>query len=1063
MTAPHRAKKRSWAATTALSTCALLIAATLPPTHAADKPTMLDGIGYNGPESCNTKNPDGTVRAPRPGDCAQYGPQGPQRSDKRAKNVILIVGDGMGQQEITMARNYLHGAAGRFDGLDNLTSTGTYTHHSIDRDGSFNYVTDSAASATAWTTGTKTFNGAIGVDLDGKPLENLLEKAKKAGMRTGNVTTSEVQDATPAALVAHVTNRKCYGPEEEKNSESCQGESFQDQYRNHGGLGSISEQLVDTRPDLVLGGGKAAFEQTVSHSGPGKQPFLDNPANWEAGKTVLENAKANGYQVVTDKQGLDAITKADQDAPVLGLFHDKNMTTRFAPSKAVPGGSQDKPTECTTQDIGNEPELVDMANKAIDLLNDPTSDKGFFLQVESASIDKRSHAADSCGAIGEVERLNEVVKAAMDFAKKDGNTLVAVTADHAHSTQIVYDATDSVSATTRLKTADGLGMTLGYGTIPVDEVVNNPKASQQHNGSQLRVAAFGPGEENVVGQTDQTDLFFTLANSLGINDIPAGEGFATIPDNAKTAAIHDGAAPQDLSNTCYGADTPGPGDCAQFGKKGPLAGTDAAKEKAKNVILFIGDGTGDSELTSARNYLYGANGRFPGIDALPYTGSYTTFALNPDGSGPEYVTDSAASATGWATGTKSYNGAIGVDVAGNPVPNLIELAKAKGLKTGNVTTSEIQDATPAAVGAHALHRKCYGPNQEENSDKCQGPEFDGQWRENGGLGSISEQLIDTRADVTMGGGAKYMNQEVKVDGPWAGHQWTKGVSVLDNAKNQGFNVVTNRDELDAVAQADQDAPVLGLFSEKNLPRLFEQSIPTVTGAKEDAKSCNLNPERGKDVPTLADMTKKSLDLLQNDEGFFLQVESASIDKADHDADICGQIGEAYQLDQAVQAAREWVEKTGEPTLIVLTADHAHTSQLTANGKLTAGRTTKLTTVDGDDMTVNYATAKSNDDDVALGGQTHTGAQLRVAAEGPGAQAVVGQLDQTDIHYVLANSLDLYKDNPKIDLSSKLGQTQAAPASTQSRWWLVGVGVLVLVVVAAAAYFASRKEREKIGG
>ena len=87
--------------------------------------------------------------------------------------------------------------------------------------------------------------------------------------------------------------------------------------------------------------------------------------------------------------------------------------------------------------------------------------------------------------------------------------------------------------------------------------------------------------------------------------------------------------------------------------------------KARNVILLIGDGMGDSEITSARNYQFGAAGRFPGIDALPLTGQYTTFALTKDGK-PDYVTDSAASGSGWATGTKTYNGAISVDINGKP-------------------------------------------------------------------------------------------------------------------------------------------------------------------------------------------------------------------------------------------------------------------------------------------------------------------------------------------------------------------------------------------------------------
>ena len=97
----------------------------------------------------------------------------------------------------------------------------------------------------------------------------------------------------------------------------------------------------------------------------------------------------------------------------------------------------------------------------------------------------------------------------------------------------------------------------------------------------------------------------------------------------------------------------------------------AKKQHAKNVILLIGDGMGDSEITAARNFAKGAGGYFEGIDALPFTGQYTHYSLNKDTKKPDYVTDSAASATAWSTGVKSYNGAIGVDVYKKPhVPYL---------------------------------------------------------------------------------------------------------------------------------------------------------------------------------------------------------------------------------------------------------------------------------------------------------------------------------------------------------------------------------------------------------
>lgn len=244
MSTPRRPRRGARAGAVALAVGALSLPALALPASAA-------GTTYrqaNGPADCVSINPDGSLNTD-PGSCSQFGPAGQGRSNQQARNVILIIGDGMGQQEITAARNYVEGAGGRFEGLDNLPHVGLYTHHSINKkDGSVNYVTDSAALGTAWATGTKTYNGAIGVDVAGRPEQNLIEVAKNAGMRTGNVTTSEIQDATPAVMGAHVSTRSCYAPSGDFKA-SCEADQ-----RVNGGLGSISEQLVDTRADVALGG-----------------------------------------------------------------------------------------------------------------------------------------------------------------------------------------------------------------------------------------------------------------------------------------------------------------------------------------------------------------------------------------------------------------------------------------------------------------------------------------------------------------------------------------------------------------------------------------------------------------------------------------------------------------------------------------------------------------------------------------------------------------------------------------------------------------------------------------
>lgn len=206
---------------------------------------------------------------------------------------------------------------------------------------------------------------------------------------------------------------------------------------------------------------------------------------------------------------LQAVTLANQQKPLLGLFADGNMPVRWLGPKASYHGNLDKPAvtcENNPARTAATPTLAAMTDKAIALLKD--NPNGFFLQVEGASIDKQDHAANPCGQIGETVDLDEAVQKALAFARADGNTLVIVTADHAHSSQIVAADAKAPGLTQILTTKDGAPMTLSYG--------NSEEESQGHTGTQLRVAAYGPHAANVVGLTDQTDLFFTMRDAMGI-------------------------------------------------------------------------------------------------------------------------------------------------------------------------------------------------------------------------------------------------------------------------------------------------------------------------------------------------------------------------------------------------------------------------------------------------------------------------------------------------------------------------------------------------------------------
>ena len=433
--------------------------------------------------------------------------------NRSAKNVILLIGDGMGDSEITVARNYAYGAAGTLPGIDALPLTGQYTTYSLYKDGTPlagkpDYVPDSAATGTAWATGTKTYDNAIGVDIHGSAHDNIIEIARANGLRTGNVTTAEIQDATPAVMEAHVAARSCYAPD----TATCGADLLQ-----NGGKGSISEQLLDTRADVTFGGGTTSFDK----------PAVAGP--W-AGESLFSQATDRGFQVVKDAAGFSALR--DAKSPVLGLFTPGNFPTRYLATPATVGGADLAPVTCSPNParLDTRLSLSSLTNKSIDLLNKSNS-KGFFLQVEGASIDKQDHAADACGQIGETVDFDEAVQAALAFAKKDGNTLVITTADHAHSSQIVDNTPPGLSIA--LLTKDGAPMKVSYGTAAVG-------GSQQHTGTQLRIAAYGPGAAKVVGLTDQTDNFTTITGTLGLNrDLAAfsSRAFATAKNSPKAGKV----------------------------------------------------------------------------------------------------------------------------------------------------------------------------------------------------------------------------------------------------------------------------------------------------------------------------------------------------------------------------------------------------------------------------------------------------------------------------------------------------------------------------------------------
>lgn len=423
-----------------------------------------------------------------------------------------------------------------------------------------------------------------------------------------------------------------------------------------------------------------------------------------------------------------------------------------------------------------------------------------------------------------------------------------------------------------------------------------------------------------------------------------------------------------------------PGDVAAPDADDESGAAEDVESPAPNVILLIGDGMTEAELTAARLYEHGRDGRLH-LDGLAARSAVRVSSVREDEpAAPVYVADSAASATAIATGTRTSNGRLATTAGDDrDLPTIMQLAARAGLRTGNVTTASLTDATPAAAMANVAARACQGP--AETSTRC--PQ---DAAENGGPGSVAEQSIDLGVDVLLGGGADSYAQTIQ-----GGQQ--AGTSVADWARARDYTVVRDAGELDAV----DAAPVLGLFAPEHLPTELRGPRAAEGGV---AATCEPNPAFDERVPAIDEMTEAAIELLDADDdaGFFLQVEGASIDKQAHEARPCEQIGETIAFDRAVGVALDFAAAHGRTTVIV-TSDHGHSTQLIpADAADSPGATATLTSADGEPMQLNYATS--------TGSQTHTGHAVPYLVDGPGAPRPPALIEQTDIFDVLVETLEV---------------------------------------------------------
>ena len=431
-------------------------------------------------------------------------------ADERA--VILIVGDGFDDTHVTMGRNYLSGQAGQLL-LDQMPFRGAIQVETVDSEGKPIYVADSANTATALATGAVTQIGRIGKNGVDQPVKTVLESAADAGYKTGIVSTASITDASPAAFAAHVTIRACENPVTIRGGEKY-GVTFAGcpkDLAENGGLGSISEQLAAANVDVILGGGMEHFY-----------------AQYESDPTALEIAKDQGVTLLTDADALEQ----QHAGRVIGLFADDTMPVAWRGTDGRIAESIERSwLNYIHQMIGSitQPDIIKcepnpgftgmptmemMTRYALDHLS-RDNDKGFFLTIESASIDKRSHERDACGSIGEIKQLEEALAVAMDYAAENPKTLIMVTADHSQAAQIVPDPTlyeslpipvFSPGKVARIATPEGSVMRINYAT--------NNISSEEHTGANVPLFANFEGESVLSPFMRQRDIYDAMMRYL---------------------------------------------------------------------------------------------------------------------------------------------------------------------------------------------------------------------------------------------------------------------------------------------------------------------------------------------------------------------------------------------------------------------------------------------------------------------------------------------------------------------------------------------------------------------
>jgi alkaline phosphatase len=360
--------------------------------------------------------------------------------ERKAKNIILLIGDGMSASQVSSYRLLKGGPNARL-AVDKFPISGIVLTHSEDA-----IVTDSASSATAYSTGIKTNNTFLGLDKDKNVLENLTEKIHGYGFVSSLIATSEVTHATPAAFAAHIDLRW-------KTDE-------------------ISAQMMDSNVVTILGGGRHFF---LTEEMGGKR---------EDGRDLLQEVE-NSHVLLTHKDQLNDFDQTTS-GKVVGLFADEHLR------------DLEKPENHST-----EPSLSEMLNFAIKRSETFMDNgcKGSFIMVEGSQVDWAGHSNDINYLKREMQDLEEAVELAVDYANKNQDTLVIVTADHETGGLLIEPASP----------ADYTGNEVKFS-------FNTAIGRGSHTGVPVPVYAYGPGSENFTGTLDNTDVYRAMIAALDLTE-----------------------------------------------------------------------------------------------------------------------------------------------------------------------------------------------------------------------------------------------------------------------------------------------------------------------------------------------------------------------------------------------------------------------------------------------------------------------------------------------------------------------------------------------------------------